>query len=179
MIEIRHIMPDDPLYAQETALRERVLLTGAGYDFESFRRDYPYEDTAEHFVAVTTHTNAGSPVEVVIGTALLIPDHPEPGRGKVTQVAVDPQRQGEGIGRRLMVTLESHAFGALGLREVYCHAQNTAMGFYQRLGWQIEGDEFIEAGIPHHKMFIRAPAGRPVASDPEQIGPNLDLTDPD
>ncbi len=174
MIEIRHIRPDHPLYAQETALRERVLLAGAGYDFESFRRDYPYEDTAEHFVAVTTHTNAGAPVEVVVGTALLIPDHPEPGRGKVTQVAVDPQRQGEGIGRRLMVTLESHAFGSLGLWEVYCHAQNTAVGFYERLGWQIEGDEFIEAGIPHHRMFIRSPAGGPDALAAEPIEPELD-----
>lgn len=174
MIEIRHINPDDPLYPQEADLRERVLLAGAGFDFESFRREYPYEDAAEHFVAVTHHTNSDAPV--VIGTALLIPNHPDPGVGKVTQVAVDPQRQGEGIGRRLMVTLESHAFGRLGLREVYCHAQNTAVGFYERLGWRVEGDEFIEAGIPHHKMFIRSPGGDAVA--PLQIGPNLDPDSP-
>ena len=35
-----------------------------------------------------------------------------------------------------------------------CHAQNTAMGFYTRLGWETVGDEFVEAGIPHHKMRI-------------------------
>ena len=89
-----------------------------------------------------------------LGTALLIPHHPDEGLGKVTQVAVDPQRHGEGIGRRLMVTLESRAFGELGLTEVYCHAQNTAMGFYTRLGWETVGDEFVEAGIPHHRMRI-------------------------
>ena len=56
-----------------------------------------------------------------------------------------------------MVTIESRAFGELGLTEVYCHAQNTAMDFYKRVGWQVDGDEFIEAGIPHHRMFIKAP----------------------
>lgn len=178
MIEIRHISPAHPLYAQETSLRERELLAGAGYDFASFRRDYPYEDAAEHFVAVTTHTNSGTPVEVVIGAALLIPDHPDPGVGKVTQVVVDPQRQGEGIGRRLMVTLESRAFGELGLREVFCHAQNTAMGFYTRLGWLIEGDEFIEAGIPHHRMCLKHPGGDRVPASPPQIGPDLDTPGP-
>ncbi|USN98567.1 MAG: GNAT family N-acetyltransferase [Phycisphaeraceae bacterium] len=179
MITIRRIQPGHALYPQETALRERVLLAGAGYDFEAFVRDYPYEDAAEHFVAVTTHTNSGAPVEVVIGTALLIPGHPGPGVGKVTQVVVDPQRQGEGIGRRLMVTIESRAFGELGLLEVYCHAQNTAMGFYARLGWGVEGAEFVEAGIPHHKMCIRHPGGERVACPPPQIGPDLDLTSPD
>ncbi|MCA9312664.1 MAG: GNAT family N-acetyltransferase [Phycisphaerales bacterium] len=157
MIDIRRIAADHPLYPQETALRERVLLRDAGFDFESFRAAYPYEDTAEHFIAVTTDHHSGSPVDVVLGTALLIPGHPDPGVGKVTQVAVDPQRQGEGIGRRLMVTLESRAFGELGLARVFCHAQNTAMGFYTRLGWRIDGDEFVEAGIPHHRMVLDAP----------------------
>lgn len=175
MIQIRRIHPAHALYPQATDLRERVLLAGAGYTFESFRKDYPFEDDAEHFVALTTHTHSGAPVEVVLGTALLIPDHPERGMGKVTQVAVDPQRQGEGIGRRLMVTIESRAFGELGLDEVYCHAQNTAVGFYARLGWQIEGDEFVEAGIPHHKMKIRHPGGDPV--DPPLIGPDLNSPD--
>lgn len=174
VIQIRRIHPAHPLYPQETQLRERVLLAGAGYDFESFRRDYPYEDQAEHFVAYTVNTAAGEAVEVVLGTALLIPNHPEAGVGKVMQVVVDPQRQGEGIGRRLMVTIESRAFGELGLREVYCHAQNTAMGFYSRLGWGVEGPEFMEAGIPHHKMFIRHPGGEPEASPFREIGPNLD-----
>ncbi len=157
MIEIRRITPADALYEQEAALREQVLLRGAGFDFASFREEYPYEDDAEHFVALTIDSHAGEPIERVLGTALLIPHHPHEGFGKVTQVAVDPQRQGEGIGRRLMVTIESRAFGELGLTEVYCHAQNTAMGFYKALGWQTDGDEFIEAGIPHHRMSIKTP----------------------
>ena len=157
MIQVRRITPAHPLYAQEASLRERVLLRGAGFDFATFREEYPYEDQAEHFVALTVDSHAGDPVERVLGTALLIPNHPHDGYGKVTQVAVDPQRQGEGIGRRLMVTIESRAFGELGLNEVYCHAQNTAMDFYKRVGWLVDGDEFVEAGIPHHRMVIKAP----------------------
>ena len=105
MIQIRRITPADALYEQEAALRERVLLAGAGFDFDSFREEYPYEDQSEHFVALTVDSHAGDAVERVLGTALLIPDHPHAGYGKVTQVAVDPQRQGEGIGRRFMVTI--------------------------------------------------------------------------
>ena len=31
------------------------------------------------------------------------------------------------------------------------------MPFYKALGWQTDGDEFIEAGIPHHRMSIKTP----------------------
>jgi len=161
MIQIKRINPAHPLYAQETALRERVLLSQAGFDFPAFAKAYPYEDAAEHFVAVTIDSHAGDPVERVLGTAMLIPNNPTPGLGKVTQVAVDAQRQGEGIGRRLMVTIESRAFGELGLSEVFCHAQNTAEGFYSNLGWETQGDEFVEAGIPHYRMSIKAPPQTP------------------
>jgi len=70
---------------------------------------------------------------------------------------VDPQRQGEGIGRRLVVALESRAFGELGLAELYCHVPVTAMGFFNALGWEVDSDLFVEAGVPHRRMAIRQP----------------------
>jgi N-acetylglutamate synthase-like GNAT family acetyltransferase len=153
MAEIRRISIDDPLYPQECALREQVLLNPIGYDMARFRREFVgLEDKFEHFVAVVRH--AAGPR--VIGCATLLPNYPAAGVGKLMQMAVDPQRQGEGLGRRLVVAVESRAFGELGLTELFCHAQLPAIGFYDALGWEVDSDEFTEAGIPHRRMRLRA-----------------------
>ena len=39
-----------------------------------------------------------------------------------------------------------------GFTEVYLHAQVTAAGFYERLGFRADGPEFDEVGIPHQCM---------------------------
>lgn len=155
MVRIKRITPSDTsLYAQEVALREQVLLNPLGLTIQRFRELFPgYEDRFEHFVAVFDHPSG----ERVIGCALLLPDHPQKGVGKLMQMAVDPQRQGEGLGRRLVVEIECRAFGELGLNELFCHSQRGAKGFYEKLGWAKDGEEFSEAGIPHFKMCLVAP----------------------
>ncbi len=158
MIEYRRISASDPLYSQACALRESVLLRPLGKDLAWFAEHYAeVERRAEHFVAVLAHP-AG---DRVVGVVLLIPDYPEAGVGKLMQMAVDPQRQGEGIGRRLVIELETRALGELGLGEVFCHAQNSAVGFYTSLGWATDPDEFTEAGIPHHRMWLGQPSEEP------------------
>lgn len=156
MIKIERITPDHPLYAQEVALRESVLLNPIGLDVAKLQGLFPgLEAQGEHFVAVFDHP-AGARV---VGTAMLIANHPEAGVGKLMQMTVDPQRQGEGIGTRLVVAIERRAFGELGLRRLYCHARDTAYGFYSSLGWNFDSDTFEEAGIPHRRMtFDNAPA---------------------
>lgn len=37
---------------------------------------------------------------------------------------------------------------------IYLNAQDTAINFYQRLGFTGEGDKFMEAGIVHLKMIF-------------------------
>lgn len=153
MAEILRITTDHPLYPQECALRELVLLNPIGYDMARFRREFAgMEEKFEHFVAVVRH--AAGPR--VIGCATLLPNYPGEAVGKLMQMAVDPQRQGEGLGRRLVVAVESRAFGELGLVELFCHAQLPAMGFYEALGWDVDSDEFMEAGIAHRRMRLRA-----------------------
>lgn len=141
---------DDPLYPQECALREDVLLHPIGYDIGRFKSEFGVEDRFEHFVAVLDHP--GGPR--VIGTACLLPEYPSAGIGKLMQMAVDPQRQGEGIGRRLVVEIERRAFGELGLHAIFCHARDTAYGFYASLGWEFDSDTFMEAGVAHRRMIF-------------------------
>ena len=42
-----------------------------------------------------------------------------------------------------------------GLEQVHLNAQSDALGFYERLGFQAEGPEFDEVGIPHRRMCQR------------------------
>jgi hypothetical protein len=152
--DYRRITRSSPLYPGERELRELVLLRPIGYDMARFEAEYPgVEDRFTHFVAVLS-TPGG---ERVIGCALLLPSTDTPGLGKLMQMAVHPQRRGEGIGRRLVIEAEKHAFAELGLDGVYCHAQLDAVPFYDKLGWQPVGEVFIEAGIPHRKMRLDRP----------------------
>src|SRR5206468_725759 len=41
---------------------------------------------------------------------------------------------------------------ARGLRELVLNAQVAVIAFYERLGYRVEGPEFLEAGIPHRAM---------------------------
>lgn len=37
---------------------------------------------------------------------------------------------------------------------VYLHAQESALEFYKKHGFEIKGERFFEANIPHFKMFL-------------------------
>jgi predicted GNAT family N-acyltransferase len=36
--------------------------------------------------------------------------------------------------------------------EAYLGAQVHAVGFYEKLGFEVEGEEFIDADVPHRHM---------------------------
>lgn len=76
--------------------------------------------------------------------------------GKVGRVAVLANERSHGLGRQVMRALEQVAKDAK-LEKVWFHAQNSAIGFYQKLDYLIVSDEFMEAGILHCTMekFIR------------------------
>lgn len=156
MIRIKRIQMNDPLYAQAVDLRTRILLAPIGYSMQDYNDMAPgREERCLQFVAVFDHP-AG---ERVIATATLLPplDGGEELYGKVQQVCVDPQRQNEGIGRKMMIAIEAHAFSEQGLPGLYCHAQLVAIPFYDRLGWSVASDVFNEADIKHRRMQVLAP----------------------
>jgi predicted GNAT family N-acyltransferase len=71
---------------------------------------------------------------------------------KIRQVAVSSKLQGAGIGTKLMGFAEDVAMGK-GFRTIHLHARKTVVQWYESIGYEILGNEFIEVGIPHHKMF--------------------------
>lgn len=152
MPRIRHISVDHPLYEQEVDLRHRVLLEPIGLSMDWFKERFQgLEEQLEHFVVVIDHPKGPR----VVGCVCLRANHPGPGSGQLMQLAVDPQRQKEGIGRALVAELERRAFGELGLQELFCHAMVSVQDFYTRMGWTISGEPFEEGGIPHVKLICQ------------------------
>ena len=70
---------------------------------------------------------------------------------RLRQMAVPNNMQGKGIGRALMIFAENIARDQ-GYRKLCMHARSTAVGFYQKLGYSINGEEFTEVTLPHYVM---------------------------
>jgi predicted GNAT family N-acyltransferase len=83
-----------------------------------------------------------------IGTGRLLRD------GHIGRMAVLKAWRGRGVGGALMDHLLRLAATA-GHRIVKLNAQTHAVGFYARHGFVAEGEEFMEAGIPHVVMTSR------------------------
>ena len=83
-----------------------------------------------------------------VGTGRLGPD------GKIGRLAVLSELRGRGVGTEILKRLLWEA-RSRGLHEAYLHAQVAAMSFYAKFGFVPEGEEFVEAGIPHRRMRLR------------------------
>jgi ElaA protein len=76
---------------------------------------------------------------------------PEPGLGKIERIAVLAEGRGAGAGDAIMRAILDD-LAATGARKAALNAQTYAKGFYERLGFQAEGAEFMDADMPHIKM---------------------------
>src|SRR5258706_11002974 len=70
---------------------------------------------------------------------------------RLRQMAVQNNLQGKGIGATMLNYAENVARDA-GYKNMVMHARKTAIHFYEKLGYKITGDEFIEITIPHFIM---------------------------
>lgn len=59
--------------------------------------------------------------------------------------------RGKGDGRRLMEKAFSY-FKECGTSKITVNAQTQAKGFYEKLGFKVCSDEFLEEGVPHIAM---------------------------
>lgn len=70
---------------------------------------------------------------------------------RLRQMAVQNNLQGKGIGASIMSFIENLSRDK-GYKFLMMHARNTAIGFYEKFGYKVKGEEFIEVGVPHHVM---------------------------
>jgi predicted GNAT family N-acyltransferase len=102
---------------------------------------------AVHYLA----TIDGTP----IGTARMV-DYLDHGRrvAKIGRVAVLPAYRKQSIGTDLMKHVLEDA-RKRGFDEALLDSQTYVIGFYESLGFVAEGDEFLDANIPHYRMRLR------------------------
>ncbi len=98
------------------------------------------DEQAQHWLA----ESAG----IALGTVRLR------GGGHIGRMAVLESHRHTGIGSRLL-NAAIVAARAQGLAAVHLHAQVQALDFYARHGFVAEGEEFMDAGIPHRAMVLR------------------------
>ena len=98
------------------------------------------------------HAVATNGLGQVVGTARLV--RHAAGVTRVGRMAVTRELRGAGLGQQLLRALEAAA-AARGDSEVMLHAQQSAQGFYERMGYAVRGPVFEEVGIPHVEMVKR------------------------
>jgi ElaA protein len=72
--------------------------------------------------------------------------------GKIGRVCVLPEARGTGLGAALILAALDVLRARPGVTWAYLGAQSHATGFYEKLGFVVEGEAFLDAGIPHRHM---------------------------
>ncbi|WP_342378236.1 GNAT family N-acetyltransferase [Myxococcus stipitatus] len=138
-LELSFIQPGHALYPAELELRFRVLREPLGHTREQVL--FPFEAQSLHLVA---HRG-----EEALGCVLF---HPEDAHGgRLFQMAVTPRLQGQRLGARLVQALEAELLRR-GFTHVHLHARQTVVPFYERLGYSVYAEPFIDVGLPHRHM---------------------------
>jgi len=106
------------------------------------------DDEAIHWLVLNTYTLE------TIATARMLPCQEgcqlRP-VAKIGRVAVKRSMRGRRLGELVMQeVLETVA--EQGYDQAILDAQVQALPFYEKLGFVVEGDEFMDAGIPHYRM---------------------------
>jgi predicted GNAT family N-acyltransferase len=121
-----------------TAIRHAVFVVEQGV---------PVDLELDGLDPACVHLVAFGPQGDAIGTARMT------GSGHVGRIAVLAPWRGRGVGARLVRTMLALARDA-GLGSVDLDSQVRAVGFYEKLGFEARGEEFMEAGIPHRNMVL-------------------------
>lgn len=136
---IKNIAYGSNEYQQMTQLRIKVLLEPIGVPAQYI---VPEKERNDFFIAAFEENK-------MIGCCVLTPK--ENGMVQLRQMAVSKEMQGKKIGAAIIEFAETLA-KENGFTVVMMHARNPVIGFYERCGYTISGEEFFEVGIGHHKM---------------------------
>jgi len=138
-LSIRPIQHGSAEYEETVALRGDILHLPLGII-----------PTAEQFGAEWSDYHIACYQDGQLVGCLILTPLPN-GELKMRQVAVAEQLQGKGIGRA-MVDFSERFAREHGFNQITMHARETAVSFYENLGYDRIGEEFEEVSIPHWKM---------------------------
>ncbi|NKX36612.1 GNAT family N-acetyltransferase [Rhodobacteraceae bacterium R_SAG4] len=120
-------------------LRFEVFVDEQGVPVEE-ERD-ALDDSATHLLALQD----GTPV----GTARIVFQNDT---AKIGRVCVVKTARGTGLGAKLIEACVSVAGNQAGITRAKLGAQTHAIGFYEKLGFEVYGPVYLDAGIDHRDM---------------------------
>jgi ribosomal protein S18 acetylase RimI-like enzyme len=126
-------------YKQMVDLRQQVLRKPLGLEFTKEELEQEKND-----VLIAAYED-----DRMLGCCILT--EVEPDKVRLRQMAVISGLQGKGIGRVLMQFAENIARDR-GYKKLTMHARKAVIGFYEKLGYKVVGEEFQEVTIPHYVM---------------------------
>lgn len=138
-MDIRRIVHGSPEYLALVEFRRRMLKAPLGIDF------LDGELEAESCDVFLGAFDGNEPV------ASLVLSVRSPEEVQMRQVAVSEGHQRAGIGTALVRESERIA-SEDGFRRMIVSARLPAVSFYQRLGYELVGAEYLEVGIPHRRL---------------------------
>lgn len=130
---------ESPVYKESLAIRKVVFMDEQKVPYELEIDEL--EDVSHHVVGYIDNTPTA--------TARIYEKYPA--AYKIQRVAVLTERRKTGLGKQLMNEIERYAT-ELGAEKLILDAQDYAIPFYEKLGYVVEGEGFMDAGIPHHSM---------------------------
>lgn len=130
------------LYEQMVQLRLDILRKPLGLSFTKEELDKEKED-----ILIASFDE-----DQMLGCCILtkIDDR----RIRLRQMAVEKNLQGKGIGESIISFAENIARDK-GYKILMMHARDTAIGFYEKYGYAVKGEQFIEVKTNHHVMEKR------------------------
>jgi predicted GNAT family N-acyltransferase len=104
------------------------------------------DDTCDHFIAYKNDAAVGTGRlrYSLIDTKML---------AKVERMSVLPEHRGKGIGKVIMQKMHEY-LKEKNVHEVTLHVQEPLKSFYEKFGYQQEGDSFLEIDRPHIAMKL-------------------------
>lgn len=136
---IKIIDHKSPEYEKMVDLRRQILRKPLDLDFTKEELDQE-----ENNILIALFEE-----EEILGCCMLTKIDPD--TIKLRQMAIKSGLQGKGVGRVMMQFAENIARDR-GYRKMTMHARRTAIGFYEKLGYKVDGHEFEEVTVPHFVM---------------------------
>jgi predicted GNAT family N-acyltransferase len=125
-----------PEYAAAVALRNEVLRKPLGLSLSDAQLQAESDD--HHLAGLLDGRLVACLVLTPVSVSVI----------RMRQVAVAPDCRGRGIGKALVLFAERYAADH-GFSEMTAHARESALPFYEKLGYTRVGETFAEVGIPH------------------------------
>jgi N-acetylglutamate synthase-like GNAT family acetyltransferase len=136
---IKQIDFGSPEYDQMVLLRKKILREPLGLTFSE-------EELAQEKNDILI---AAFDEEEILGCCVLTKFNDA--KIRLRQMAVRADMQLTGIGASIMTFAENLARDK-GYNYMIMHSRDTALGFYEKIGYKVVSDEFTEVGISHHIM---------------------------